>query len=102
MNYVNVTPHAIVLNDGRKFEPSGLVARVSSSFTVFVGDVCETTYGEVSDLPAPVEGTMYIVSSMVLTALAGTRRDVVAPATGHPECVRNEKGHIVSVPGFTR
>ena len=28
------------------------------------------------------------------------RNDLLAPATGHPETVRNEQGQIVSVPGF--
>jgi len=28
------------------------------------------------------------------------RNDLVAPATGHPEAIRNEQGQIVSVPGF--
>ena len=101
MNYVNLTPHAIALNDGRVFEPSGNIARVSSSYTAIVDDVCEQTFGDVQ-LPAPIEGTRYIVSALVLAAVKGTRDDVVAPATGHPECVRNEAGHIVSVPGFVR
>ena len=59
-------------------------------------------FGEVIDLPEPQPGTVYIVSAMVLSALAGSRSDVVAPATGHPECIRNDKGHILSVPGFVR
>ena len=29
------------------------------------------------------------------------RTDVVAPATGHPDCIRKD-GFIVSVPGFVR
>lgn len=64
--------------------------------------VFEQRFGTVIDLPEPVPGTVYIVSAMVLSALAGSRPDVVAPATGHPACVRNDKGHILSVPGFVR
>jgi hypothetical protein len=46
---------------------------------------------------------LYIVSALVLTAAkAAVRTDCVAPATGHPDCVRNDKGFIVSVPGFVR
>ena len=30
-----------------------------------------------------------------------SRTDVVAPATGHPDCIRKD-GFIVSVPGFVR
>jgi hypothetical protein len=102
MNYINLTPHAIVLNDGRVFEASGTIARVSSSYTSVVDDVCEQTFGDVQDLPDAIEDTRYIVSAMILAAVKGQRNDVVAPATGHSECVRNEKGHVVSVPCFVR
>ncbi len=96
--FVNLTPHAIVLNSGEIFEPSGVVARVSSSI-VEVGDgFFSQVMGEVIDLNAPIEGVYYIVSAMVKSAT--DRKDVVAPATGHKDCVRNSQGHIVSVPGF--
>ena len=55
---------------------------------------------EVQNLPEPAENILYIVSALVLAA--SKRADLVAPATGHPEAVRNEKGQIVSVPGFVR
>jgi hypothetical protein len=99
MNYINLTPHAIRLNDGRCFEPSGTIARVSSKHTAIMDDVCGVVYGEVSGLPEPVNGTRYIVSTMVLAAI-NDRGDVVAPATGHPDVIRNDKGQIVSVPCF--
>jgi hypothetical protein len=41
------------------------------------------------------------VSAVVLAAVGQSRPDVVAPATGHPQCVR-ENGLIQSVPGFVR
>tara|TARA_R110002012_G_scaffold155160_5_gene316033 strand:- start:159 stop:458 length:300 start_codon:yes stop_codon:yes gene_type:complete len=99
MQYFNYTPHKIVLNDGRSFKSNG-VARVSASFTAFNGDVCRQTFGEVNGLPEPREGVTLIVSAMVLSA--SKRHDLVAPATGHPETVRNDQGHIVSVPGFVK
>lgn len=100
MTFRNFTPHTIVINDGRTFASEGL-ARVSSEHTAFNSDgVCEVVFGDVTGLPEPVEGTMYVVSALV--AQAAKRSDVVAPATGHPQTVRNEKGHIVSVPGFVR
>lgn len=101
--FVNITPHTITLNDGRSF-PSVGVARVSNSFTAFDGDgVCDVTFGDIVNLPAPKDGTLYIVSAMVLSAAKAIgRTDCVAPATGHPACVRNDKGFIVSVPGFVR
>lgn len=100
IKFVNCTPHAIVLNDGTTYEPSGMVARVSSSFTEFdCANVCSVVYGELTGVPEPEPGTFYIVSSMVLAAC--NRPDLVAPATGHPKCIR-ENGYIKSVPGFVR
>ena len=98
MNYINLTPHPIRLNDGRVFEPSGKVARVSCSYTEFENDCCKAVYGPVANLPLPEPGTLLIVSALVKAATQ--RSDVVAPATGHPDCIRDEKGFIVSVPGF--
>lgn len=102
MNFVNMTPHAITLNDGRVFESVG-VARVGNTFSDFDDSgVCSVAYGDIEGLPAPQEDTLYIVSALVLSAAkAAGRTDCVAPATGHPACVR-DKGFIVSVPGFVR
>lgn len=103
MIFKNFTPHAIALNSGEVFAPEGL-ARVAASFSDFnENGVCQQVFGEVTGLPAPEEGVLLIVSAMVLSAAQSQgREDVVAPATGHPACVRNEQGHIVSVPGFVR
>lgn len=103
MKYINLTPHEIVLNDGTTFPPSGAIARVNASFSEFDSDgICEQIFGDVQDLPQPEEGIAFIVSGLVLSALKGARPDVVAPATGHPAVVRNDKGQIASVPGFVR
>lgn len=88
--------------------------------------VFEESFGEIIDLPGPEphcrggaddhEHNVYcgcshwdqapatfIVSAIVLKAAkAAGREDCIAPATGHPDVVRNEKGQIVSVPGFVR
>lgn len=99
MRLRNFTPHAIVLNSGESFPSEGL-ARVANTFTQFDEDgVCRVEYGDVEGLPEPEDGVLLIVSAMVLAA--SDRSDLVAPATGHPDCVRNE-GRIVSVPGFVR
>jgi len=48
---------------------------------------------------------VFIVSGKVLDAnkmSSNPRVNIVAPATGHPDAIRNDKGHIVSVPGFVR
>lgn len=86
------------LNNGTQFPTSGNIARVAASFKKSSDGFYTQTFGEVENLPAPVEGVYYIVSAMVFSAIS--RKDVVAPATGHTECIRNEKGQIVSVPGF--
>lgn len=96
--FVNCTPHAIKLNDGRVFNPSGSVARVSSSFTDFTDDICTVVYGDLIGVPDVADDTLYIVFAIVLSA--STRKDLVAPATGHKDCIRDDKGFIVSVPGF--
>lgn len=98
MQIINCTPHAITLNNGESFPISGNVARVSSTFEATGKGFFKVAYGEVTGLPEAQKDTMYIVSSMV--ANATSRRDVIVPATGHLDCIRNDKGQIVSVPGF--
>jgi hypothetical protein len=102
MKFVNLTPHAIKLNDGTTFPPSGVVARVAADLqeveTVNGVQFFRQTFGDVEGLPEEVPGTMYIVSALVLGAV--DRGDCVAPATGHKDVVRNEAGQIISVPGF--
>ena len=98
--FLNFTPHDIVLNDGRRF-PSMGVARVDSSHTDFdKNGICSVKFGDIKGLPDPKDGVFLIVSALVMNA--SKRDDLVAPATGHPDTVRNDKGHIVSVPGFVR
>lgn len=101
--FVNLTPHMLRLNDGRVLIPAAPAPRVAASFSEFdaADGITEQKFGEITGLPEPQAGKFLVVSGMLLTALAGSRRDVVAPATGHPDVVR-ENGQIVSVPGFTR
>lgn len=111
MNYINLTPHHIKLNDGRVFPPSGTVARVYSGYTEIHDDACFVAYGEIENLPVDGEpNTRYIVSNIVLQAAreeyyVGSRQwiqHLVAPATGHPGVIRDNKGQISSVPCFLR
>ena len=104
--FVNLTPHDIKLNNGTVYPASGKVARVENDFSNFCCGISKVFYGDVENLPEPKRGTMYIVSAMVLAAESSKhrlcrRRDLVAPATGHPDCIRKD-GFIVSVPGFVR
>ena len=102
MEFRNYTPHTISLNDGTQFPPMGL-ARVANTFTEFVDGICEVHFGDIQGLPEPQEGVLFVVSALVLSAAkAAGRTDCVAPATGHPNCIRDAKGFILSVPGFVR
>ena len=121
-NFINCTPHALTWlvwipeaeswGNPTTLPASGNVARVATvregveGFLVQenpehgnrVVRVVRQTTGEVTGLPSPVPGTIYIVSGMVLEALGGSRQDVVAPDTG-ADAVR-ENGQIVAVRGF--
>lgn len=98
MNIVNLTPHEIsfVLDDGRvvKIPASGKVARLTTS-TQTVGQIgeipiTETVFGEITDLPEPTPGEVYIVSSLVAGRVPD-RRDVFIPN----ESVRDDAGRII-------
>lgn len=91
-----------MLNNGTVY-PSVGVARLADTYSDFDDNgICTVHYSGIINLPSPKEGVCYIVSSIVLNAAkAMGRNDVVAPATGHPDCKRHN-GNIVSVPGFIR
>ena len=97
MKFLNYTPHRIKLNDGRVFDSEGSV-RVETSYSA-VNDsfLCDEYLGTVKGLPDRKEGVMIIVSKMIM--MLCDRSDLVCPATGHPEAVRDSRG-IVSVPCF--
>lgn len=105
MNIINLTPHDIVITNGPTFPPSGTVARVTVQ-QVDAGNingipVKTQAYGNIVGLPEPQKDTIFIVSALVLAAAkAAGRDDVVAPDTSN--AVRNDAGHIVSVPGFVK
>lgn len=101
--FVNLTGHNINLPGGVTWPSEGIV-RVQDQFGDFDADgVCTVSYGEIMGLPAPQEGVLYVVSGLVLGAATEQgRSDCVAPATGHPLAKKNEKGHILEVPGFVR
>lgn len=106
MNIINLTPHPIALDvDGTRtiFPASGTIARVSqvtqgTGLFLAGAEIHTSTFGEV-EMPATIDGTTYIVSGMVLTALGNTRSDVVAPKTD-ATAIRNEAGHIIAVIGW--
>lgn len=109
MNFINLTPHTIVvldINDETVLSvPSSGNARVQNTLDEqppIGGIPCHKVgFGEVEGLPEAQPDTTYIVSAFVLSALNGTRADVVAPNTSPVSAVRNEKGHIIGVRGFS-
>jgi hypothetical protein len=102
MKFVNLTPHDITVEGVGVFPASGNIARVETKRVCIGGwgkvRITKQTFGDVSGVPAPQDGVAYIVSGMVLSALNGSRADVVAPDTG-ADAVRSN-GHIVAVRGF--
>lgn len=104
MSVVNLTPHVLSLQreDGTfiTVPASGTVARCEEQ-RVKVGAVAglaiyETSYGNVTGLPDPQPGTVYVVSALV--AKAAGREDVLAPG----QALRDEAGVVVGAIGLSR
>ena len=109
MPLINLTPHPINLYGNREIAegpkevipPSGTVARLktverpaNSQYGSLPDGMTEAEcklveYGRLDGMPAPQEGTQYIVS--LLCALAADREDVLAPYVE----VRNESGTMI-------
>jgi hypothetical protein len=93
-----------VFHKKKVYEPSGIVARIEMAqhpqskvdgFPVVENKIVG------HNIPEPVEGTYLLVSAMVLSVGKELgRTDLIAPNTN--EATRNEKGHIISVPGFVK
>ena len=101
---VNLTPHPINLFDenGEQIviQSSGLARCAVTTETVGSVDgvkVNVSHFGEVTGLPEPKTGTVYVVSAMVLAALHGSREDVL----GLSEYVRDEMGRTVGARALT-
>ena len=110
-NFVNLTPHAIVIKNGKvdiTIPPSGYVARVK-----FIENVVDELDGievikteiDYIEFNVPIEeNKKYIVSSMVLDAIANTKdyiNYIYAPDTGKT-AIRNEEGQIIAVTRLKR
>lgn len=106
MEIINLTPHSInFFSTGYGVEetyPSAGVARVASKQGHQIDGpfFSAPIWGEVEGLPAPKEGTIYIVSALVAGRCIG-RTDVFSPGTGPNDgAVRDEKGQIKAVTRF--
>lgn len=106
MKIINLTPHDVtIINEDNKvtIAPSGIVARVSAK-TVYTGEILndlipisKTEYGEIENLPDPIEDTCFIVSSLVAQRVR-ERTDIFIPN----ESVRDDKGRIIGCKSLGR
>lgn len=100
---VNLTPHDLSIHTPAgvvTVAPSGQVARVATVDTAAPDHdgipVVITTFGEVTGLPAPDDGVMYVVSGIV--ADAARRPDVVSPGA----LIRGPDGQPIGCRGLAR
>jgi hypothetical protein len=102
MKIINLTPHTInETTTSSEYKASGIVARLNSQVKAVKEvngiPIYSKQFGEVENLPAPVKGTYYIVSGLMLDhAKRMGRVDLLAPG----ELVRNEQGQPVGCKGF--
>lgn len=107
MKIVNLTPHALnfIGADGETVltVPSSGVARAKQT-RVAIGcvetdgaalPVCRTTYGAVDGLPAPEDGTVYVVSALTAQAVPD-RADVYIT----DDAVRDDAGRVIGCRGL--
>lgn len=103
--YVNLTPHQITLC-GMTIAPTAPAARVEvKKYRIDVlgygvsgtVPVLRSHFGDVLDLPAPVPGTVYIVSRLVVEA-APKRHDIYFPEL----LIRDSEGRIIGAEALGR
>jgi hypothetical protein len=104
MQIINLTPHDInvVLPEGiRTFPKSGAEARATperlAGPTVDGMPSVTVTLGDVTGLPEPAEGTIYLVSMVIVDKLP-EREDIFAPG----ELVRDPDGRVIGCRGLAR
>lgn len=99
MQFINLTPHRVVVIDGPVIEPSGEVARVAQSYEQVGNEggvpLFRTVLGQVEGLPDPQPGVMYVVSGMVRAALPH-RSDLASPG----QLVRDDQGRVTGCRGL--
>jgi hypothetical protein len=101
MKLINLTPHVItvLLPDGKlHIEPSGKTIRLSEEVEkideIKQIPITKKQYGYADYVPEEKEGTYYIVSGLVASAMK--RSDFLVPNT-----VRDENGKIIGCDSFS-
>lgn len=106
MTIINLTPHAITFLDGNNsvlatIEPSGTIARAAQTrervSEVNGIAVNQCSYGEVTGLPDPQDGTIYLVSALTAQACRN-RNDVFIT----DDAVRDDAGRIIGCRAIAR
>jgi hypothetical protein len=97
--FVNLTPHEVNIN-GVSFPPSGQIARAAEKrkLSHYVSDnipVNRVLLGDISGVPAPQEGTYYIVSRIVAEAMR-FRNDLLVP----DDLIRDNSGRVIGAKAF--
>lgn len=103
MDFINLTPHNITLNDNTVIEKSGIIANIHEDVGEMEGLIRIDSLSSVEGIPQPENGKIYIVSMPTLLALRASgdnRQDVVCPITRGEGVVKDQDGRIFSVPGF--
>jgi len=109
MKVVNLTPHEVKVFDDndvviKTYSSAGLARASQVNTPVDNVDgvlVVSTSYGEVTGLPEPTEGTVFIVSFITVNAARAhgrTTDDLLV--TSSP--VRNDRGQVIGCRAFAR
>ena len=105
MKFINLTPHVLNISTPTgmiNLPPDGTVARVAVerklATTISGIPAYRTAYGAVEGLPAPIEGTIFIVSAMVRNHpdIVFNRMDVASPGA----LIRDSEGKVVGCDGI--
>lgn len=95
MNFQNLTEHVILLPNGKRIEPSGVIARCRIDYHVVVNwdgvDLVREVLSGVTGVPDQMNGTIYIVSRYVRRALP-MRNDLASPG----RTIKDKDGNIIA------
>jgi hypothetical protein len=106
VKFINLTPHTInIFDEGGKEQvlstpPSGTIARCTVE-NIKIDEkkgipLFKSSFGEVIDLPDPKDGTIYIVSMLIRSALPN-RKDLASPG----QLLRDEDGRPIGCKGLS-